>query len=86
MPKNDSYEKKSSLTILLIFIFSSPKKITNNVLSQHFFAMGPCLFLQENLFCLSHNKNPLDHVIGQSKPQHMSYGDFELHGHSDMFS
>jgi hypothetical protein len=86
-PKREVLKKISSLTILLSSSSLPPKKITNNLLSQHlFFAMGPCLFLQEHLFCLSHRKNPLDHVSGQSRPQHLSCGDLEVHGHSNMFS
>ena len=48
--------------------------------------MGPDLFLPEHLFCLSPIAKPrralsLDNV----GLQNMSYGDLELHGHSDMF-
>jgi hypothetical protein len=41
----------------LVFIFSSPKtSFLTNLLEQHLFAMGPCLFLPEHLICLYHHK------------------------------
>ena len=62
MPRTGDYEERTlSLTILLsslVFHFSSPKKNSLEIYYDNFSmpCMGPCLFLLENLFCLSHRK------------------------------
>jgi hypothetical protein len=71
--KNGSLEKKEkSSTILLsflVFIVSLPpqKKNIKNSLHYHFSTMGPCLFLPEHLFSLSHRKTrwtlSMDNVV-----------------------
>ena len=54
--KSVQFKKYFKLTFLLsslVFIFSSPKKLSQQYVS----AMGPCFFILQHLFCLSHHKN-----------------------------
>ena len=60
MSKNGCFgrsRKKTEFSHSLVFIFSSPpKKIHENFITTIFLCHSPCLFLPENLFCLSHGK------------------------------
>ena len=60
MLKKDSFERKIFFTILLsflVFIFSSLKKISSKYYHNcNSLPWAPCIFLPEQLFCLSHHK------------------------------
>jgi hypothetical protein len=47
--------------------------------------MGPCLFLVDHLFCLSHYKTRWTMSVDYVSLKIMSTWDLNLHGHSDIF-
>ena len=65
MPKKGSFGKSSSLTILLSsLVFTSQKQFHWKFIITTFLCHVPLPFSTKTLFCLSHRKNPLDHVSG----------------------